>query len=217
MKCKLKIKEINMKRYNTGPLEKKKPKRIFNNNDPLFKFNKTINAYINSKLNNIEKKNINNNNKIPKPKRRFQNPIIGNQYTINSSTSTMFSEKSNNKEINYNNDIETSNEQIENIIKKERILEENEELKEKLKISRNKVSNLEELLQNIIKDSQPLSNEQCPIPTPQIKNYSIPKKGKHERITKYTRAEDGEDIIIKYTQTPEQKRNLESYFGNKFK
>ena len=129
----------------------------------------------------------------------------------------MFSEKSNNKEINFNNDIEISNEQIENIIKKEKILEENEELKEKLKISRNKVSNLEELLQNIIKDSQPLSKEQYPIPTPQIKNYSIPKKGKHERITKYTRAEDGEDIIIKYTQTPEQKRNLESYFGNKFK
>jgi seryl-tRNA synthetase len=205
-----------MKRYNTGPLEKAKQKKTFDNNDPLFKCNKTIYAYINSKLNNIEKKN-NSSNKPPKPKSRIQNKIKGNQYTINSSTSTMFSEKSNNKEINFNNDIEISNEQIENIIKKEKILEENEELKEKLKISRNKVSNLEELLQNIIKDSQPLSKEQCPIPTPQIKNYSIPKKGKHERITKYTRTEDGEDIIIKYTQTPEQKRNLESYFGNKFK
>ena len=46
-----------MKRYNTGPLEKTKPKkRTFDNNDPLFKCNKTIYAYINSKLNNIEKK-----------------------------------------------------------------------------------------------------------------------------------------------------------------
>ena len=143
-----------MKRYNTGPLEKSKQKKTFDNNDPLFKCNKTINAYINSKLNNIEKKNINNNNKIPKPKRRLPNKLIGNQYTINSSTSTMISEKSNNKEINtspnknLNNENEKLNEQIENInnikleIKKEKIIEENEQLKERLKISRNKVSNL---------------------------------------------------------------------------
>ena len=123
----------------------------------------------------------------------------------------MFSEKSNNKEINIlpnknlNNENEILNE-IENInnikleIKKGKIIEENEQLKEKLKISRNKVSNLEELLQKIIKDSQPLSKDQCPQPTPQIKNYSIPKIGKHERITKFTRGEEG-DFIIKYTQT----------------
>ena len=216
-----------MKRYNTGPLEKSKQKKTFDNNDPLFKCNKTIHAYINSKLKKKKKKN-NSTNKPPKPKRRLPNKLIGNQYTINSSTSTMFSEKSNNKEINIspnknlNKENEILNEQIENInnikleIKKEKIIEENEQLKERLKISRNKVSNLEELLQKIIKDSQPLSKEQCPQPTPQIKNYSIPKIGKHERITKFTRGEDG-DIIIKYTQTPEQKKNFESYFGNKYK
>jgi predicted RNase H-like nuclease (RuvC/YqgF family) len=209
-----------MKRYNTGPLEKSKQKKTFDNNDPLFKCNKTIHAYINSKLNNIEKKN-NSTNKPPKPKRRLPNKLIGNQYTINSSTSTMFSDKSNNNK-DYNSPSQSLNGEIlekedyhNNLIlneqKIEKIIEENENLKQELILSKNKVLNLEEILQSIIKESLPLSKNECPIPTPEIKKYSIPKKIKCQRIISYSREKDG-DKITKYVKSPEEIKRFHNYF-----
>ena len=102
----------------------------------------------------------------------------------NTSSSTSISEKSAfkdlSREINtinliaFENDI--SNEKIEDNLKEkekelEMIKEENEILKIKLKQSQKKVSNLEDILKNILENSKPKNKRECPIPTPAIIKY----------------------------------------------
>lgn len=182
-----------MKRYNTGPFDKNK-KSIFNDKEKQIKCNKTIKAYINEKLKNLNKTQLKNS---PTKIKKSKNPIIIKSIipcSINSSTSTNLSDKS--KELNLE-------------------IEENENLKEQIKTSKNNINNLEEILNHILKESFPLSKEECPKPTPAIKRYSIPKKGKHERITSYSREKDGEEKYIKYIQSPEQINKYEKYFDVK--
>ena len=205
-----------MRRYNTGPFDKNRQNRqnLILDNQRIFKSNKTIQAYINTKLKNY----TDNKNKVTKSisKRKNPNPIIPNnlilnQYTINSSTSTMFSDKSNNNK-DYNSPSQSLNGEIlENKQKIKKIIEENENLKQKLILSKNKVLNLEEILQSIIKESLPLSKNECPIPTPEIKKYSIPKKIKCQRIISYSREKDG-DKITKYVKSPEEIKRFHNYF-----
>ena len=220
-----------MKRFNTGPLDKNKYNKInlFPENERLFKCNKTIQAYINSKLNNLNNQH-NNNHKNSKPitKRKNPNPLLINtglinQYTINSSTSTMLSEKSNNNKEYYSPSLSLNGEILEredfnNNLKIEKIIEENENLKQQLKLSRNKINNLEEILEKMIKESLPLSKEECPKPTPEIRKFPIPKKTKCQRIINYSREKDGEKIT-KYVRAPEDKKKYEEFiimkqFGN---
>ena len=222
-----------MKRFNTGPLDKNKYKiNLFSENERLFKCNKTIQAYINSKLNNLNHPN-NNNNKNNKQitKRKNPNPLLINtglinQYTINSSTSTMLSDKSNNNKEYYSPSLSLNGEMLERddfnnnikIDKIEKIIEENENLKQQLKLSRNKINNLEEILEKMIKESLPLSKEECPKPTPEIRKFPIPKKTKCQRIINYSREKDGEKIT-KYVRAPEDKKKYEEFiimkqFGN---
>jgi hypothetical protein len=210
-----------MRRYNTGPFDKNKQKRknFFSEIQPIFKSNKTIQAYINSKLSNIKD---DNKNKNEIKKRKNPNNRNSIQYTINSSTSTMLSEKSNNNNnkeyyspsISLNGEIYEKEDFINNYFtneKLEKLIEENESLKNELKLSRNKVSNLEDILQSLIKESLPLSKEECPKPTPEIKKYDIPIKTKCQRIISYSREKYGEKII-KYVKSPEEKKRFESYF-----
>ena len=105
-----------MRRYNTGPFDKNRQNRqnLILDNQRIFKSNKTIQAYINTKLKNY----TDNKNKVTKSisKRKNPNPIIPNnlilnQYTINSSTSTMFSDKSNNNK-DYNSPSQSLNGEI---------------------------------------------------------------------------------------------------------
>ncbi len=220
-----------MKRFNTGPLDKNKYNKInlFPENERLFKCNKTIQAYINSKLNSLNHQH-NNNHKNNKPitKRKNPNPLLINtglinQYTINSSTSTMLSEKSNNNKEYYSPSLSLNGEILEredfnNNLKIEKIIEENENLKQQLKLSRNKINNLEEILEKMIKESLPLSKEECPKPTPEIRKFPIPKKTKCQRIINYSREKDGEKIT-KYVRAPEDKKKYEEFiimkqFGN---
>ena len=220
-----------MKRFNTGPLDKNKYNKInlFPENERLFKCNKTIQAYINSKLNSLNHPH-NNNHKNNKPitKRKNPNPLLINtglinQYTINSSTSTMLSEKSNNNKEYYSPSLSLNGEILEredfnNNLKIEKIIEENENLKQQLKLSRNKINNLEEILEKMIKESLPLSKEECPKPTPEIRKFPIPKKTKCQRIINYSREKDGEKIT-KYVRAPEDKKKYEEFiimkqFGN---
>ena len=219
-----------MKRFNTGPLDKNKYKiNLFSENERLFKCNKTIQAYINSKLNNLNNQH-NNNHKNSKPitKRKNPNPLLINtglinQYTINSSTSTMLSDKSNNNKEYYSPSLSLNGEILEredfnNTLKIEKIIEENENLKQQLKMSRNKINNLEEILEKMIKESLPLSKEECPKPTPEIRKFPIPKKTKCQRIINYSREKDGEKIT-KYVRSPEDIKKYEEYiimkqFGN---
>jgi hypothetical protein len=210
-----------MRRYNTGPFDKNKQKRknFFSEIQPVFKSNKTIQAYINSKLSNIKD---DNKNKNEIKKRKNPNNRNSTQYTINSSTSTMLSDKSNNNNnkeyyspsISLNGEIYEKEDFINSYFTNEKIvklIEENESLKNELKLSRNKVSNLEDILQSLIKESLPLSKEECPKPTPEIKKYDIPKKTKCQRIISYSREKYGEKII-KYVKSPEEKKRFESYF-----
>ena len=220
-----------MKRFNTGPLDKNKHNKInlFPENERFFKCNKTIQAYINSKLNNLNNQH-NNNHKNNKQitKRKNPNPLLMNtglinQYTINSSTSTMLSEKSNNNKEYYSPSLSLNGEILEredfnNTLKIEKIIEENENLKQQLKMSRNKINNLEEILEKMIKESLPLSKEECPKPTPEIRKFPIPKKTKCQRIINYSREKDGEKIT-KYVRSPEDIKKYEEYiimkqFGN---
>ena len=71
-----------MRRYNTGPFDKNKQKRknFFSEIQPIFKSNKTIQAYINSKLSNIKD---DNKNKNEIKKRKNPNNRNSIQYTIN--------------------------------------------------------------------------------------------------------------------------------------
>ena len=215
-----------MRRYNTGPFDKNRQNRqnLILDNQRIFKSNKTIQAYINTKLKNY----TDNKNKVTKSisKRKNPNPIIPNnlilnQYTINSSSSTMLSDKSNNNK-DYNSPSQSLNGEIlekedyhNNLIlneqKIEKIIEENENLKQELILSKNKVLNLQEILQSIIKESLPLSKNECPIPTPEIKKYSIPKKIKCQRIISYSREKDG-DKITKYVKSPEEIKRFHNYF-----
>ena len=210
-----------MRRYNTGPFDKNKQKRknFFSEIQPVFKSNKTIQAYINSKLSNLKD---DNKNKNEIKKRKNPNNRNSTQYTINSSTSTMLSEKSNNNNnkeyyspsISLNGEIYEKEDFINNYFtneKLEKLIEENESLKNELKLSRNKVSNLEDILQSLIKESLPLSKEECPKPTPEIKKYDIPKKTKCQRIISYSREKDG-DKITKYVKSPEEIKRFHNYF-----
>ena len=211
-----------MRRYNTGPFDKNKQKRknFFSEIQPIFKSNKTIQAYINSKLSNIKD---DNKNKNEIKKRKNPNNRNSIQYTINSSTSTMLSEKSNNNKEYYSPSLSLNGEILEredfnNTLKIEKIIEENENLKQQLKMSRNKINNLEEILEKMIKESLPLSKEECPKPTPEIRKFPIPKKTKCQRIINYSREKDGEKIT-KYVRSPEDIKKYEEYiimkqFGN---
>jgi L-lysine 2,3-aminomutase len=135
----------------------------------------------------------------------------------------MLSEKSNNNKEYYSPSLSLNGEILEredfnNTLKIEKIIEENENLKQQLKMSRNKINNLEEILEKMIKESLPLSKEECPKPTPEIRKFPIPKKTKCQRIINYSREKDGEKIT-KYVRSPEDIKKYEEYiimkqFGN---
>ena len=185
----------------------------------IYRSNSTIKKYINQRLKgmNIEKKN-NNINKSLNNKRILYTANKSNsnkrktnfQHT-NTSSSTSISEKSAfkdlSREINtinliaFENDI--SNEKKEDNLKEkekelEMIKEENEILKIKLKQSQKKVSNLEDILKNILENSKPKNKRECPIPTPAIIKYPhiIVRRKKRKKITKYTRGDDDEEFNI---------------------
>lgn len=132
------------------------PKKIIKatlNELNLYKSNMTIQKYVNNRLKNmsLDKKNLKN---------KFS---YNNKNNTNTSSSTTISEKSNiNKE--YSKELsfipfEIEKEDYNNLIKKEKELEmikkENKNLKFELKKSKKKINNLEEILNNFLKESEP--------------------------------------------------------------
>ncbi len=173
------------------------PKKIIKttlNELNLYKSNMTIQKYVNKRLKNmsLEKKNLKN---------KFS---YNNKNNTNTSSSTTISEKSNinkdySKELSFI-PFEIEKEDYNNLIKKEKELEmikkENKNLKFELKKSKKKINNLEEILNNFLKESEPKKKNECPIPTPKVIKYPLimVKRKKSKRITKYIREENEDDL-----------------------
>ena len=179
-------------------------------NELLFKSNSTIKKYINERLKEINSDKKNESLSSSKKKviinQKLSSKSQGNLHHTNTSSTTLTDKSTINRDLSREiNSINLTSFDIDDDYyirdsELEMIKEENENLKIQLEEYKKKENNLEDILNNILKESQPISIRNCPQPTPSVQKYPIiqVKRKKCKRITKYIRKENEEIYIDQY-------------------
>ena len=188
-------------------------------NISIFKSNLTIKQYINDRLKEINPEKKNENEIKKKQNKKLSSKSQNNLHHTNTSSTTI-SDKSNvnkdiSKEINLINypsfdvDDDYSIREKEKDNELEMIKEENENLKIQLEEFKKKESNLEDILNNFLNESKPISIRNCPKPTPSVQKYPLitVKRKKCKRITKYIRNENEEIYFDKFGNYMKESKN----------
>jgi hypothetical protein len=183
-------------------------------NELLFKSNSTIKKYINERLKEINSDKKNESLSSSKKKviinQKLSSKSQGNLHHTNTRSTTLSDKSTINRDLSREiNSINLTSFDIDDDYyirdnykdsELEMIKEENENLKIQLEEYKKKENNLEDILNNILKESQPISIRNCPQPTPSVQKYPIiqVKRKKCKRITKYIRKENEEIYIDQY-------------------
>ena len=188
-------------------------------NELLFKSNSTIKKYINERLKEINSDKKNESLSSSKKKviinQKLSSKSQGNLHHTNTSSTTLTDKSTINRDLSREiNSINLTSFDIDDDYyirdsELEMIKEENENLKIKLEEYKKKENNLEDILNNILKESQPISIRNCPQPTPSVQKYPIiqVKRKKCKRITKYIRKDDEEIYIDQYGNYMRESKN----------
>ena len=188
-------------------------------NELLFKSNSTIKKYINERLKEINSDKKNESLSSSKKKviinQKLSSKSQGNLHHTNTSSTTLTDKSTINRDLSREiNSINLTSFDIDDDYyirdsELEMIKEENENLKIQLEEYKKKENNLEDILNNILKESQPISIRNCPQPTPSVQKYPIiqVKRKKCKRITKYIRKDDEEIYIDQYGNYMRESKN----------
>ena len=188
-------------------------------NELLFKSNSTIKKYINERLKEINSDKKNESLTTSKKKviinQKLSSKSQNNLHHTNTSSTTLSDKSTINRDLS--REINSINLTLFDIdddyyirdSELEMIKEENENLKIQLEEYKKKENNLEDILNNILKESQPISIRNCPQPTPSVQKYPIiqVKRKKCKRITKYIRKDDEEIYIDQYGNYMRESKN----------
>ena len=188
-------------------------------NELLFKSNSTIKKYINERLKEINSDKKNESLTTSKKKviinQKLSSKSQNNLHHTNTSSTTLSDKSTINRDLS--REINSINLTLFDIdddyyirdSELEMINEENENLKIQLEEYKKKENNLEDILNNILKESQPISIRNCPQPTPSVQKYPIiqVKRKKCKRITKYIRKDDEEIYIDQYGNYMRESKN----------
>ena len=188
-------------------------------NELLFKSNSTIKKYINERLKEINSDKKNESLTTSKKKviinQKLSSKSQNNLHHTNTSSTTLSDKSTINRDLSREiNSINLTSFDIDDDYyirdsELEMIKEENENLKIQLEEYKKKENNLEDILNNILKESQPISIRNCPQPTPSVQKYPIiqVKRKKCKRITKYIRKDDEEIYIDQYGNYMRESKN----------
>ena len=188
-------------------------------NELLFKSNSTIKKYINERLKEINSDKKNESLTTSKKKviinQKLSSKSQNNLHHTNTSSTTLSDKSTINRDLSREiNSINLTSFDIDDDYyirdsELEMIKEENENLKIQLEEYKKKENNLEDILNNILKESQPISIRNYPQPTPSVQKYPIiqVKRKKCKRITKYIRKDDEEIYIDQYGNYMRESKN----------
>ena len=188
-------------------------------NELLFKSNSTIKKYINERLKEINSDKKNESLTTSKKKviinQKLSSKSQNNLHHTNTSSTTLSDKSTINRDLSREiNSINLTSFDIDDDYyirdsELEMIKEVNENLKIQLEEYKKKENNLEDILNNILKESQPISIRNCPQPTPSVQKYPIiqVKRKKCKRITKYIRKDDEEIYIDQYGNYMRESKN----------
>ena len=188
-------------------------------NELLFKSNSTIKKYINERLKEINSDKKNESLTTSKKKviinQKLSSKSQNNLHHTNTSSTTLSDKSTINRDLSREiNSINLTSFDIDDDYyirdsELEMIKEENENLKIQLEEYKKKENNLEDILNDILKESQPISIRNCPQPTPSVQKYPIiqVKRKKCKRITKYIRKDDEEIYIDQYGNYMRESKN----------